>query len=249
MKEIIVTTQKEMDLVGKEQGVEIVIKNTKEVIFIYGNSTVRAYGNSTVRAYDNSTVRAYDNSTVRACGNSTVRAYGNSTVRAYGNSTVTAYDNSTVTAYDNYVTFDAILMFAVVIMIGCICKVKRKSKTAHIIKTKIKNQYTKKDFIDLYGNGGKEITLYKSVNPNNSCDFYSGKIQYTGTVECPDWDNDQNKQCGNGLHLSPLPEMALKYNEGKLLVCKANIKDFVVYPYDITKVRCKKVTVIGEYKK
>jgi putative cell wall-binding protein len=66
MKEIIVTTQKEMDLVGKEQGVEIVIKNTKEVIFIYGNSTVRAYDNSTVRAYGNSTVRAYGNSTVTA---------------------------------------------------------------------------------------------------------------------------------------------------------------------------------------
>jgi hypothetical protein len=139
-------------------------------------------------------------------------------------------------------------MFAVIIMIGCVCKIKKKSKTVTVVKNKIA-EYTKKDFIDIYGADKEEnLTLFKSVNPKDDTDFHTGEIKYIGTVECPDWDNDSNRQCGGGLHLSPLPHLALYYNKGKLLECKVNKKDFVVYSKDITKVRCKRVTVIGEYK-
>jgi hypothetical protein len=92
------------------------------------------------------------------------------------------------------------------------------------------------------------MILYKSVNPENHCDFYTGKIKYQGVVECPDFDQNSDRQCGGGLHLSPLPEMALKYNEGKVLKCEVDINDIVVFPTDITKVRCRKVKVLGEYK-
>jgi hypothetical protein len=132
-------------------------------------------------------------------------------------------------------------------MIGCVCKIKRKSKTVTVIKNPVA-KYTKKDFLDIYGqdkNGN--VILYKSVRENLK-DFHTNTIEYTGTVTCLDWDGDKNRQCGGGLHLSPLPELALSYNQGKLLKCIVNKKDFVVYPEDITKVRCKKVTVLGEYK-
>ena len=215
----------------------------------YGNSTVRAYDNSTVRASGNSTVTAYDNSTVTASGNSTVTASDNSTVRVFDNSTVRAYGNSTVRVFDNTVTIEAALMYSVIIMIACVCQIKRKKKTVNIIKTKKADHYTKNEFTDIYpADKNGNVTLYKSVNPDTLCDFYTGKIKYHGVVTCPDWDGNKDLQCGNGLHLSPRPEMALNYNRGKLLVCEVNKKDFVVYPSDITKVRCRKVKVIGEYK-
>jgi hypothetical protein len=95
----------------------------------------------------------------------------------------------------------------------------------------------------------KDIILYKSVQSTNHTDFYTGKIKYTGTVECPDFDPDETRQCGGGLHLSPTPELALSYNNGIILKCRVAVKDIAVYGLNITKVRCKKVTVIGEYEK
>ena len=57
---------------------------------------------------------------------------------------------------------------------------------------------------------------------------------------------NEQRECGGGLHLSPTPELALSYNKGKVLKCKVNIEDFVVYSQNISKVRCKKVKVLGE---
>lgn len=94
-----------------------------------------------------------------------------------------------------------------------------------------------------------EVTLYKSVNPETGNDFQTGTIKYEGIVKCPDWNGDPKLQCGNGLHLSPSPNLALSYHKGKLLECKVHKNDFVVFTGDITKVRCKKVKVVGEYKK
>jgi hypothetical protein len=91
------------------------------------------------------------------------------------------------------------------------------------------------------------VTLYKSVHPDTLCDFHTGWIKYAGVVTCPDFDPDPTRQCGGGLHLSPTPAAALRYNKGTLLVCKVNIDDIVVYGPDITKVRCRKVKVIGKY--
>ena len=237
MKEIIVTTQSELDAAVKVKDVEIVVKDTKEALHVYGNATIQY-------VYDNATIQCvYDNATIQC-------VYGNATIkRVYGNATIQhVYDNATIQCYSAAVTIEVAAICAVIIMVGCVCKIKRKTKTVSVVKTKQAGNYTKKDFIDIYGEEDGIVTLYKSVNPDTLCDFYTGKVKYQGTVICPDWDNDKKKQCGGGLHLSPLPHMALKYNEGKLLKCKVHRKDFVVYPHDITKVRCKKVTVIGEYK-
>jgi hypothetical protein len=105
-----------------------------------------------------------------------------------------------------------------------------------------------KSFLDIYPDNNGIVTLYKSVNPGTLCDFHTGKIKYQGEVVCPDWIDNYNNKCGHGLHLSPLPHMALSYNHGTLLVCEAHINDIVVHPDDITKVRCKKIKVIGEYR-
>ena len=103
------------------------------------------------------------------------------------------------------------------------------------------------DFYNLTPTKAGYIILFKSVNPETNCDFYTGRIKYEGTVECPDWNPDPEIQCGHGLHLSATPKDALDYNpNGKILKCKVNIKDIVIYPYDISKVRCQKVQVLKE---
>ena len=48
--------------------------------------------------------------------------------------------------------------------------------------------------------------------------------------------------------MSPSPSLALSYNEGLVLKCEVMPEDFVVYGKDIKKVRCKRVTVLGEHK-
>ena len=95
-----------------------------------------------------------------------------------------------------------------------------------------------------------DVWQFHKFHIENEMDFYSGKIEYRDgtTPEAPDWRPDKSIQCGNGLHLSPRPEMALRYNQGKLKLCRVKKSDFVIYQGDTTKVRCKKVEVIGDYK-
>jgi hypothetical protein len=308
MREIIVHTQKELDVAVKEKDVEIVIQGTTEWLSVYGNATIQyVYGNATIQSVsDNATIRSVsDNATIRSVsGNATIKyVYGNATIRSvygnatiqyvsdnatiryvYGNATIRSvsgnatirsvsdnatiqyvYDNATIRSVSGNATIkyvygnatikifsvdvciESVSMLAVIIMIGCVCKIKNKQKTVTVIKNK-RAEYTKKDFIAIYGcDKDGCLTLYKSVNPKNGRDFHSNTIKYKGVVTCPNWNPDNDIECGEGLHLSPLPELALHYNQGKLLKCKVHKNDFVVYPKDITKVRCKKVTVIGKY--
>jgi hypothetical protein len=272
MREIIVHTQKELDVAVKEKDVEIVIQGTTEWLSVYGNATIQyVYGNATIQSVsDNATIRSvsdnatiryvYGNATIRSVsGNATIRSvsdnatiqyvYDNATIRSVsGNATIKyVYGNATIKIFSVDVCIESVSMLAVIIMIGCVCKIKNKQKTVTVIKNK-RAEYTKKDFIAIYGcDKDGCLTLYKSVNPKNGRDFHSNTIKYKGVVTCPNWNPDNDIECGEGLHLSPLPELALHYNQGKLLKCKVHKNDFVVYPKDITKVRCKKVTVIGKY--
>jgi len=107
--------------------------------------------------------------------------------------------------------------------------------------------YTKNDLLAIAEHNNDKIVLYKSVNPDTFCDFYTGKIKYEigKEVECPDWDSNEIFQCGNGLHLSIFPFTAQIYNEGTILRCLVDPDDVVVFPDDITKVRCRKVLPIA----
>jgi len=162
----------------------------------------------------------------------------NSTVEAYHNSTVFARDNSTVVGHHASV-------------IICMQHYNPDAITVHddarVIITK-RWLHTVESFIDCYmqnvQNDGR-ILLYKSVKEDLT-DFFSGGIKYEGIVRCPDWDPNPNRECGGGLHLSPTPELALWHNKGKILQCLVRPGDFVVYPHDIKKVRCREVEVINE---
>jgi hypothetical protein len=242
MKTIIVKTQKELDKVKGDDALIIIdsdpkniIEVRREIYEVRNRSVVNACGNAVIqRACGNAVIQyAYDNAVIqRACGNAVIQR---------------AYDNAVIQrAYDNAVIEKA-LQESCVIRLEDNAKILHHDKTAHIINAK-QAQHDIDSFTVIHQENldGKYIILYKSVNPRTLCDFYTGKIKYEGVVTCPDWNPDRNIQCGNGLHLSPTPEMALSYNQGKVLKCRVELKDIVVYPTDITKIRCKKVTVIGE---
>ncbi len=73
MKEIIITTQVELDVLPDhfDEYTRILIKSTTSslvVIKARGNSSVVAWGNSSVEARGNSSVVAWENTTVEARG-------------------------------------------------------------------------------------------------------------------------------------------------------------------------------------
>ena len=233
------------------------------------NATVRAWGNATVVAWENATVEAWENATVVARENATVVAWGNATVEAWENATVVAWENATVVARENatvrawgnatVVARENVIIrllsgaakaetFHSVTVICQDCKpsIKRHGTGVTVVRTET-FKHSLKSFCEIYGTRGKPLTLYKSVK-KDGYDHYTGKIKYEGIVECPDFDPNPERQCGGGLHLSPTPDDALRYYDGKVLVCEVARKDIVVYATDVTKVRCRKVTVVGEWK-
>ena len=57
-----------------------------------------------------------------------------------------------------------------------------------------------------------KVTLFKAVRPDSK-DFHSQTVLYTdgATVECPDWIEDFDEECGHGLHCSPHLFLTEKY--------------------------------------
>jgi hypothetical protein len=226
-------------------------------VVAWGSSHVVAWGSSHVEARESSHVEAWGSSHVVARESSHVVAWGSSHVEARESSHVEAWESSHVVASMNAslkvqnsrVIIEKITQQAVAICLEQ-CTVKEKDNTARVIVCP-RVLYDIKSFADIYKDnltGKGKIILYKSVNPKTLCDFHTGKIKYEGTVTCPDFDPDPERECGGGLHLSPMPELALKYNNGKVLKCEVALKDIVVYGHNIDKVRCKKVKVVGEVK-
>jgi len=133
---------------------------------------------------------------------------------------------------------------AVAIVRDCEPKIKTSGRSQVI--TTMDTTHSKETFLEVYPPDAEGyVTLYKSVKEDRT-DFYTGRIKYEGIVQCPDWDPSPRRECGGGLHLSPTPEMAMRYNDGEILTCRVKIKDFVVYQRDISKVRCKLVEVIDK---
>jgi uncharacterized protein YhfF len=198
------------------------------------NSSVVARENSHVVAWGNSHVVAWENSSVEAWGNSSVEAWGNSSVEAWRNSSVVAWENSHGKAFDN----SRILL----------CGTGKWEKYMNAVLQKyVEPLYTKKLFLEIAEKKKDKVVLYKSVNPDTLRDFYTGTIEYTigSVVECPDFDPNEDRECGGGLHLSYTARKTQDFNQGKILKCLVDPEDIVVYEKSIEKVRCRKVLPVA----
>ena len=231
MKQIIIKSQEEFDALPNSFD-----ELTKILITVNLERVTRSIQNGLIFVSDNATIQFVS-------GNATIQfVYDNATIQS-------VYDNATIKIYADTVCVKSIIQEAVIICQDCNPKLPKK--IPHLIKTK-KALHNLKSFCKIYEEQTTKdsIILYKSVNPETLCDFHTGKIKYEigKVVECFDFNPDKEIECGQGLHLSPTPEMALSYNKGKVLKCEVKKKDIAVYPYNITKVRCKKVKVLDEVK-
>jgi len=222
---------------------------------VSGSATIQdVFGSATIQHVSGSaTIQDVSGSATiqRVSGSATIqRVFGSATIQdVFGSATIQrVYENAIITIVSNTAIIEKALQESIIIFKNCTNKIFDCESSVTVLH-KNTAKHNLKTFLTIYNLTETEnnyIILYKSINPKNNCDFYTGKIKYEGVVTCPDWNSDTNIQCGCGLHLSPTPENALQYNKGKILKCKVNIKDISIYPYDITKVRCKKVEVIEE---
>ncbi|MBN2402023.1 MAG: hypothetical protein JXN64_06465, partial [Spirochaetes bacterium] len=211
--------------------------------------TIQYVEGGTIQYVEGGTIQYVEGGTIQSVEGGTIQYVRGGTIQyVWGGTIQYVWGNSVIQIYNN-ITIQKVLQNAIIICNNCTPNILKKSDSVQIIKTN-NTQLTKNDFLDIYSEQIKDnqITLYKSVNPETECDFYTGKIKYEGIVKPEKWNPDEQVQCGDGLHLSPLPQLALNYNKGKLKICKVNIDNFVVYPDDITKVRCSEVEVIEDYK-
>ena len=243
MKTITITTQQEFDALPDSfvEYTEIEINGKLDIINrIFNNADITIRG-GTIQYVYGGTIQYVYGGTIQSVHEGTIQYVHEGTIQYVCGGTI-------IQVISNQAIIKKARQEAVIIYRGCKGKPLDVSGNVSILYKK-QAKHTLESFLDFYELKPTKagfITLYKSVNPDTNCDFYTGEIKYEGVVECPDWNPDVTIQCGNGLHLSATPEDALGYNNGKILKCKVNIKDIVVYPHDISKVRCKKVKVLKE---
>ena len=226
MKTILVKTQKELDALPDKFDELTIIEirsnpdNLIHVTKAWESSRVEAWGSSRVEARGSSRVEARGSSRVEAFGSSRVVARDSSRVEAWDSSRVHAAEQAIIHVHSSDVVVLALLHYAVLMLRVKKVKPKKKDKTATVINAQKEVVWSKDQFFSMCDDETKtSVTLYKSVNPDTICDFYTGKIKYEGVVECHDFNPDPKVECGGGLHLSPTPEQALGYNIGKVLRC------------------------------
>ena len=155
---------------------------------------------------------------------------------------------SIVEIHSANVSIDIVGLFAIVILWGVKATIGKVAKSATVLAKKLV-PVTNKMLCESLLKRKNLIIFYKSVNPDTLCDFYTGRIKYElgKEITCPDWDSSTNRECGGGLHVSPTPHDALKYNQGKILCVGVALNDFVIFQGNLSKVRAKKVFVFGEH--
>ena len=276
MKEIVVTSQTELDSLPLDFDGRIIIKfgthynravvnrrfkyrveargNSSVVawgnssVVAWGNSSVEAWGNSSVVAWGNSSVVAWENSSVVAWGNSSVEARGNSSVVAWGNSSVEARENSSVVAREN----------SSVVASGNTQVVD--STRSHDIEISgnariVYNPQNAAEYLRHHGieQAGGKAKLYKAVHKRDGRYFsdHDNSFEYTiGKEAAADrLDTDTGHDCGSGIHIAHkawVLDYGRDWKDLAIIEVEADISKIVV-PKDCTgKVRTDKVLVIRE---
>nr|DAI73035.1 MAG TPA: hypothetical protein [Caudoviricetes sp.] len=245
MKEIICTTQAELDAVAVDFDGKVIIKfgtpDNRAVVNRRFKYPVKAHGNSSVTAHGNSSVTAYGNSSVWAYDNSSVTAYGNSSVTAHGNSSVSACDSSSVTAYGN----------SQIVNVARNNNIK-VSGNARIVY----NPSNIDEYIDFHGldANGTTVKLYKAVHFYNGAyhaDYDSSFIYTIDETVTPNngFTDSVLSNCGAGIHLAH-KAWAISYGANwsdlAILECECEKSDVLVPLYGDGKVRARKAKVLRE---
>jgi len=251
MKIIEIRTQAELDTALKGKAKDLTLQ-------VFGGTpdnplflTVVGWGSSnlTVVGWESSnlTVEGWGSSNLKVVG----RESSNLTVEGWesSNLTVVGAENSIFRIYSDMEL--KLFQQAVAIAQECSPKILHQDQTAQLLKT-LKSLHDLNSFLaikEIEPINGK-VTLYKYVRDDFK-DHYSGTLSYEpgGIVTEPNWDPDPERQCGRGLHFSASLRDAQGYNSsGRAIACEVAMEDIVIWPHDISKVRCREVRVIEEVK-
>ena len=240
-------SQKELDVLI-DSGFDglIIIKDTIEEVNVSRN------GKSQIDVYDSGRVGSvYDSGRVGS-------VYGSGRVGSVSGSGRVGYVsmNAQIDVYGKDVKIDKATDDSIIVLHDLKSLKFKKSKSVQVLKVKTyqETSFDIAKFTDRYQaeKDGKYLILYKSVNPDTDCDFYTGKVKYEigKTVSAPDWDKHYTSECGAGLHLCPAPFLALSFNDGKVLKCRVKKTDCktVSSPQYPHKVRCNHVEVLEKVK-
>ena len=178
------------------------------VVRAFDSATVSAWGSASVLATGAASVEARENAIVVAGGSTAVRAFGMAMVRARAQARVEAAETVAVTRHGPGMT------------------VSTTGVTDAVRFT------TPEEWCAYYGVEVQDgvATLYKAVEDDFST--YHGGTYRPGTEPvAADWDGGE-QECGGGLHLSPLPTLALPHpdDEMRFVACPVRLADVVVHP-------------------
>ena len=190
-----------------------------QVITCVGHGRFTIGDSASVRAWDSASVEASGSASVRASGSATVEASGSATVEASGSATVRASGSATVRA-SRYV--------AVTVDRGR----GSKAKVQGGVLIEIPPITTAEAWCEYHGVEVTDgvATLYKAVDDDYSTGHAraAGIFYRPGTAEivAPDWDKGK-AECGGGIHLSPRPFLARRFNEGatRYLAARVAVRD------------------------
>lgn len=249
MDTVFIRNQKELDAVDPNDKIKVIIDAPSIELFSISKTYywLDIKGQSVIQhVSDSATIQhVYGSAAIRYVSGSAAIQY------IYGSATIqSVYGSATIGSVCGSANIGVAGGNSVIIADHKKIKIKTKHKAQVVYRSQERCSIGAKDFAEIMGitvTRGS-VCLFKSVNPQNHMDFYTGEIKYKGVVKCPDFDPDPSIQCGKGLHLSPTPEFALSYNQGKVLKCRVALKDIAVFSEDLTKVRCRRVKVIGEHK-
>lgn len=226
------------------------IVNDNSSVQVYNNSNVILKNNSNAFLYDNASAILFDKSFIKLYDSATAIVYGevkaelhcNSSAEFHYNSSAILFRNSRALLYDS--SYAVLLDNSFGLLFD-------KATAKCLMNATVKNfkdlDYTKNELLEITEKIGDKIVLYKVVNPDTFCDFYTGTIKYEigKDVICPDFDPDPSIRCGHGLHLFLNPLETQHSNTGTILKCLVDPEDVVIYPILLDMVRCRKVHPIA----
>ena len=274
MNTITVKSQKELDMVPLDTNdiirIEfgtcllpaIVRNHYKYRVVAWGNSSIVARENSSIEARENSSVVARENSSIEAWGNSSIEAWGNSSIEALENSSIVARENSSVVARGNGSVVARGNVQVVDFLQEATIKLSENARTVYMPRNI-------EEFMNFYGIEHDKTTalFYKSVHKRKSNTLYANGKEVTSfseyvsdydenfkyeigkKVASNGFDNDPEKRCGKGIHISH-KSWALDYGRNwedlALLEVRVKIKDILLPKYSDGKVRVSKAEIIRE---
>ena len=172
---------------------------------------------NTARKKDNACIHIVGDGYFEIGGSATVRASDSATVEAWGSAQIRAKGQCTINASK----FVAVTIHGV------------RTRVTGGVQIQLPEITTAEEWCDFYGLNVTDgiVVLYKALNAEYRSTRDTSFQYIPGTTpEAKDWD-DGKEECGGGLHFSPRPMAALRFNNAPkhFVACPVRVDEIVVH--------------------